>query len=97
MSSVTASAKLVRTWAVLNKISALSCWIFSASLCELKLRAAETSGDTIAKADAYELLAHIDAELRADRGSAQIALESASQADPSRVDLLHRLEREYGR
>ena len=28
-------------------------------------------------------------------GSAQIALESASQADPSRIDLMHRLEREY--
>ncbi|MGE5187345.1 MAG: tetratricopeptide repeat protein, partial [Acidobacteriota bacterium] len=44
---------------------------------------------------AYELLANIDRDLRADTGSAQVALESASQADPSRVDLMHRLEREY--
>ncbi|HEV7554073.1 MAG TPA: hypothetical protein VGO00_01395 [Kofleriaceae bacterium] len=66
-----------------------------AALALARLRTAESSGDAIAKADAYELLAHIDGDLRADPTSAQIALESASQADPSRVDLLHRLEREY--
>ncbi|HSD87437.1 MAG TPA: hypothetical protein VLB44_07975, partial [Kofleriaceae bacterium] len=59
------------------------------------LRAAESAGDAAAKAEAYELLAHIDKELRSDGGSAQIALESASQADPTRIDLMHRLEREY--
>ncbi len=66
-----------------------------AALALAQLRAAETAGDAAAKAEAYELLAHIDKELRADPGSAQIALESASQADPSRIDLMHRLEREY--
>jgi len=66
-----------------------------AAIALARLRTAEAAGDTVAKGDAYELLAHIDGELRADPTSAQIALESASQADPSRVDLLHRLEREY--
>lgn len=66
-----------------------------AALALAQLRAAETAGDGSAKAEAYELLAHIDRELRSDAGSAQVALESASQADPSRVDLMHRLEREY--
>ncbi|NVB78829.1 MAG: tetratricopeptide repeat protein, partial [Kofleriaceae bacterium] len=66
-----------------------------AALALAQLRAAETSGDNQAKAEAYELLATIDKELRDDPGSAQIALESASQADPTRVDLMHRLEREY--
>ncbi|MEO6775510.1 MAG: hypothetical protein ABI467_21290, partial [Kofleriaceae bacterium] len=60
-----------------------------------RLKTAETAGDGPAKADAYELLAHIDQDLRADAGAAQVALESASQADPSRIDLMHRLEREY--
>ncbi|MBS1124493.1 MAG: Tetratricopeptide repeat protein, partial [Deltaproteobacteria bacterium] len=60
-----------------------------------QLRAAEESGDAVAKASAYELLAHIDGELRSDQESAQISLESASQADPTRIDLLIRLERRY--
>jgi cellulose synthase operon protein C len=60
-----------------------------------QLRAAEAAGDGAAKAEAYELLAHIDRDLRNDSGSAQVALESASQADPTRIDLMHRLEREY--
>ena len=66
-----------------------------AALALAQLRAAESAGDGTAKAEAYELLAHIDKDLRNDAGSAQVALESASQADPSRVDLMHRLEREY--
>jgi tetratricopeptide (TPR) repeat protein len=66
-----------------------------AALALAQLRAAETSGDHVAKAEAYELLAHLDKELRGDPGSAQVALESASQADASRIDLMHRLEREY--
>lgn len=66
-----------------------------AALALAQLRAAEAAGDGAAKAQAYELLAHIDRELRADNGSAQVALESALQADPSRIDLMHRLEREY--
>src|SRR6185312_3117237 len=65
------------------------------ALALAQLRAAESAGDGTAKAEAYELLARIDKDLRADAGSAQVALESASQADPSRVDLMHRLEREY--
>jgi tetratricopeptide (TPR) repeat protein len=62
-----------------------------------RLRAAEAANDHVAKAEAYELLAHIDADLRDDTASAQIALENASQADPSRVDLVHRLERRYAK
>ncbi len=65
------------------------------ALALAQLRTAETAGDNPGKAEAYELLAHIDKELRADTSSAQIALESASQADPTRIDLMHRLEREY--
>jgi hypothetical protein len=66
-----------------------------AALALAQLRLAEDAGDGVAKAAAYELLAQIDDELRQDPGSAQMALESAAQADPTRIDLLHRLEREY--
>jgi hypothetical protein len=66
-----------------------------AALALAQLRLAEEAGDGVAKACAYELLAHIDGDLRGDAGSAQIALESAAAADPSRIDLLHRLERHY--
>jgi tetratricopeptide (TPR) repeat protein len=65
------------------------------ALALAQLRAAEDAGDGAAKAAAYELLAAVDVELRADPESAQVALESASGADPSRIDLLHRLERQY--
>ncbi len=60
-----------------------------------QLRAAEEAHDGVAKATAYELLAHIDGDFRSDSESAQVALESAQQADPSRIDLMHRLERQY--
>ncbi|HMG55559.1 MAG TPA: hypothetical protein VK601_18805, partial [Kofleriaceae bacterium] len=66
-----------------------------AALALAQLRIAEDAGDRGAKAAAYELLAEIDSELRADPESAQLALESAAQADPTRIDLLHRLERHY--
>jgi hypothetical protein len=66
-----------------------------ASLALAQLRAAEDAGDGVAKAVAYELLSQIDSELRNDSGSAQIALESAATSDPSRIDLMHRLERNY--
>ena len=66
-----------------------------AALALAQLRPPRPPATAPRKADAYELLAHIDGELRDDPGSAQIALESASQADPTRIDLLHRLEREY--
>ncbi len=65
------------------------------ALALAQLRAAETSGDAIAKAESYELLAQIDGELRDDVSSAQIALESAASSDPSRIDLMHQLERGY--
>lgn len=64
-----------------------------AAVALAQLHAAEADG--AAKAEAYELLANIDKDLKGDAGSAQIALESASQADPTRIDLMHRLEREY--
>ncbi len=67
------------------------------ALALAELRAAESIDDGPAKAAAYERIALIDAELRNDEGAAQIALESASQADPTRIDLLHRLERGYAR
>ena len=60
-----------------------------------QLRTAEDAHDGVAKATAYELLAHIDGEFRSDHESAQIALESAAEADPTRIDLMHRLERHY--
>jgi lipopolysaccharide biosynthesis regulator YciM len=65
------------------------------SLALAQLRAAEEAQDGAAKAHAYELLAHIDQELNSDPESAQVALESAQQADPSRIDLMHRLERRF--
>jgi tetratricopeptide (TPR) repeat protein len=65
------------------------------ALALAQLRAAEEAQDGAAKAHAYELLAHIDQELNSDPESAQVALESAQQADPSRIDLMHRLERRY--
>lgn len=64
-----------------------------AAVALARLHTAESDG--AAKAEAYELLANIDKDLKGDAGSAQIALESASQADPTRIDLMHRLEREY--
>jgi hypothetical protein len=66
-----------------------------AALALAQLRTAEAAGDGPAKAEAYEMLARIDKELRSDAGSAQVALESASQADPTRLDLMLRLEREH--
>ncbi len=66
-----------------------------ATLALAQLRLAEDAGDGVAKATAYELLAQIDGELRGDPSSAQMAIENAAQADPSRIDLLHRLERQY--
>lgn len=65
------------------------------ALALAQLRAADEAGDAQGKATAYELLAHIDSELRGDPGSAQISLESAAEADPARLDLVHRLERQY--
>ncbi|MEJ7603863.1 MAG: hypothetical protein WKG01_38640, partial [Kofleriaceae bacterium] len=66
------------------------------ALALARLRTAEDAGDGAGKAIAYELLAQIDGELRGDPGQAQIALESAAQSDPTRIDLMLRLERYYG-
>jgi hypothetical protein len=65
------------------------------ALALAQLRAAESAEDGAAKAVSYEWIAQIDSEIRGDDGAAQIALESASQADPGRIDLMHRLERSY--
>lgn len=84
-----ASVPLVRIATLLREPGPL------AALSLAQLRAAEAAGDGVAKAQAYETLATIDRELRSDNGAAQVALESALSADPTRVDLMHRLEREY--
>jgi hypothetical protein len=84
-----AAVPLVRLATQLREPAPLS------ALALAQLRVAEEAGDRGAKAAAYELLAEIDGELRADAESAQHALESAAQADPTRIDLLHRLERHY--
>jgi tetratricopeptide (TPR) repeat protein len=65
------------------------------ALALAQLRTAEAADDSGGKAAAYEWMAQIDSEVRRDDGAAQIALESASQADATRIDLLHRLERGY--
>jgi len=62
-----------------------------------QLRDAETAANPGLKAELYQWLARIDSELRDDVGSAQIALESALQADPSRLDVMLRLQREYAK
>ncbi|HEX3473572.1 MAG TPA: hypothetical protein VHT91_00950 [Kofleriaceae bacterium] len=84
-----AAVPLVRVATQLREPAPLS------ALALAQLRVAEDAGDRSAKAAAYELLAQIDSELRADAESAQQALESAAQVDPTRIDLLHRLERHY--
>src|SRR5205085_12350921 len=65
------------------------------ALALAELRAAEQLDDAAAKAAAFERIAQIDGEIRSDEGAAQNSLESAAQADPNRIDLLHRLERGY--
>jgi cellulose synthase operon protein C len=59
------------------------------------LRAAEEMGDANARADAYEQLARIDAELRGDPASAMISWQAALDADPKRYAVLRQLERAY--
>lgn len=62
-----------------------------------RLREAETRGHAADKADFYQLLARVDRDLRGDSASAIVALENALQADPSRVDLMIWLQREYAK
>ena len=64
-----------------------------AALALEQVRSAEAVDDPIGKACGYELMAAAE-QLRGDPASVHRALESASQADPTRMDLLHRLERE---
>ncbi len=79
-----AAAPLVRIASELHEPAAVT------ALALDQLRSAEATGDAIAKSEAYELLARVER----DTSAALIALESALRADPSRIDLLHRLERE---
>jgi tetratricopeptide (TPR) repeat protein len=65
------------------------------ALAREQLRAAEAIGDTAAQAETYEQLAHVEIELAGDLRAAQTALASALQAAPSRLDLLHLLERAH--
>jgi tetratricopeptide (TPR) repeat protein len=84
-----ATVPLIRVATELNDAGPLT------ALALAQLRIAEASDDGAAKATAYERIAQIDGEIRNDAGAAQISLESASQADPTRIDLLQRLERGY--
>lgn len=66
-----------------------------AELALADLKHAEEIGDAAAKADAYEELARVDAELRGDPASALFSWESAAGADPGRHTALRVLERTY--
>ncbi len=70
----------------------------AAPLAELALRdleRASSGSDSSARADAYELLATIDQQLRGDEGSALLAWQSAVAADPTRLPAWRALERAY--
>jgi tetratricopeptide (TPR) repeat protein len=66
-----------------------------AAFAKAELRRAETTRDAAAQADAHEVLARLDEELRGNATSAEVALELALRADPTRIDLLPRLERHF--
>lgn len=76
-------ARQVRDVAVLEAVGAA------------QLRAAQTAGDGAARAEVYGQLAFIDAELKQDAAAGRSKLEAALQIDPTRLDLLHRLHREF--
>ena len=67
------------------------------SLTNDQLRAAEAMDDPEAVADAHELVATVEKDLRRNDTSAIAALTSAYAADPSRLELAHRLECELVR
>ena len=69
----------------------------AAVVARTQLQAAEAANDGVAKADAYESLSRIDAELRRDPVSARLALASAIAADPTRVSVLRQLELDAAR
>ena len=60
-----------------------------------ELKHAEEAGDSKARADAYEVLARVDADMRGDTGSALLAWESAAEADPSRQWVFRQVGRVY--
>jgi tetratricopeptide (TPR) repeat protein len=60
-----------------------------------ELKHAEDAGDGKARADAYEVLARVDADMRGDTGSALLAWESAAEADPSRQWVYRQISRAY--
>ncbi|MCB9562807.1 MAG: tetratricopeptide repeat protein [Kofleriaceae bacterium] len=60
-----------------------------------ELRHAEDAGDDRLRADAYEMMAMVDGEIRDDAGSALVAWESAAAAAPTRLAVLRQLERAY--
>src|SRR5690606_2604089 len=62
-----------------------------------ELARADESDDGQARADAYEMLARIGADLRGDAAAALRAYESAAAADPGRTWVLRVLERAYAR
>jgi tetratricopeptide (TPR) repeat protein len=65
----------------------------TAALGDLKI--AEDSGDAIARADAYERLADLDARARGDRSSAMMSWEAALEADPRRLSVLREIARDH--
>ncbi|MEZ4359481.1 MAG: hypothetical protein R3B48_04820 [Kofleriaceae bacterium] len=66
-----------------------------ASLALGRLRNAEAAGDASGVAEAYQILADIDLNVRRDEGAALIALESAVKADPRRLVTLRQLAQLY--
>jgi hypothetical protein len=84
-----AAGPLIRLAAMLRDGNALR------TLARELLRVADDLGDASARAEAHELQARAEAIQRADSPSVQRALEAACQADPTRLDLLVRLERGF--
>ena len=80
-----AAAPLVRLALELRQPTAIA----KLALERVRLAQSETAA---ARADAHELVAQLEL-LRGDAARAQAACELAAQADPTRVDLLHRVER----
>jgi tetratricopeptide (TPR) repeat protein len=60
-----------------------------------QLRAAQALDDAMAQAEVYEQLARVELELANDPRAAQTALASALKAVPTRLDVMHQLERAH--
>ena len=86
-----AAAPLVRIAHELRDAAPIS------ALANDQLRAAAAMDDAEAMADAHELLATVAKDLQANDSAAIAALTSAFEADPSRLELAHRLECELVR